>query len=196
MRPGDSIAIPASGDAKFFLGGSAASERACEHMDEATFVAFYRETAPALRAFLKHASGNAALADDILQETFYRFLRADLPQPETRPVKSYLYRTAHSLLVDHWRRVNRERRWSVKNFLGSEASTGPETGGDAMTVFRGLKPREQSLLWLAYVEGYDHREIAAALGLSERSVRVLLSRARKKLAGVLKKRGLGPREER
>ena len=44
-----------------------------------------------------------------------------------------------------------------------------------------LPPRDRALLWLAHVEGYDHREIAKVLGLQERSVRVILFRARKKL---------------
>jgi RNA polymerase sigma-70 factor (ECF subfamily) len=45
-------------------------------------------------------------------------------------------------------------------------------------------------LWLAYFEGFDHGEIAAALGLREKSVRVLLFRARRKLALILKRRNL------
>ena len=63
----------------------------------------------------------------------------------------------------------------------------PEPGGDEMRMFERLKMREQTLLWMAYVEGFDHREIAAALQLKEKSVRVLLFRARKKLAGLLGK---------
>ena len=61
-------------------------------------------------------------------------------------------------------------------------------------IFEQLKPQEQSLLWLAYVEGFDHREIALALQLTEKSVRVLLFRARKKLAGILTEKGFGPAE--
>jgi RNA polymerase sigma-70 factor (ECF subfamily) len=63
-----------------------------------------------------------------------------------------------------------------------------------MSVFGSLKPQEQSLLWLAYVEGFDHREIASALQLKEGSIRVLLFRARKKLAGILRKRGVSLKE--
>jgi RNA polymerase sigma-70 factor (ECF subfamily) len=48
---------------------------------------------------------------------------------------------------------------------------------------------ERSLLWLAYVEGSEHREIAAALGLKQKSIRVLLFRARQKFAQILKRRG-------
>ena len=63
-----------------------------------------------------------------------------------------------------------------------------------MRVFDQLKTQEQTLLWLAYVEGFDHREIAVALDLKEKSVRVLLFRARKKLAGMLSEQHLGPGE--
>jgi RNA polymerase sigma-70 factor (ECF subfamily) len=53
-------------------------------------------------------------------------------------------------------------------------------------VFGELKPQQRQMLWLSYVEGSDHREIATALGVREGSVRVLLHRARKKLASLLK----------
>jgi len=56
-------------------------------------------------------------------------------------------------------------------------------------VFEQLRPQQRQLMWLAYVEGAEHREIAAALGLRQGSVRVLLHRARRKLAALL-----GPRE--
>jgi RNA polymerase sigma-70 factor (ECF subfamily) len=165
-------------------------------MDEAAFQAFYGETAPKLRSYIRRVSGDAALADDILQETFYRFLRAGLPAMEKFRMKTYLYRTANSLVADHWRRLKRERRWSLERFFGGEAVESATQARDegAMAVFQLLKPQEQSLLWLAYVEGFDHREVAAALELKEKSVRVLLFRARKKLAGLLRKQGLGPEE--
>ena len=163
-------------------------------MDDAAFQVFYAKTAPGLRGYLRRASGNEALADDILQESFLRFLRAELPAMEDAPLKAYLYKIGSSLLVDHWRRVKRERSWSLRNFLGGEPVTNPRGDSDALRFFRRLKPQEQILLWLAYVEGFDHREIAAALGLREKSVRVLLFRARKKLARTLESAGLGRKE--
>jgi RNA polymerase sigma-70 factor (ECF subfamily) len=45
------------------------------------------------------------------------------------------------------------------------------------------------MLWLAYVEGADHREIAEALELRAGSIRVLLHRARKKLARLIESTG-------
>ena len=61
-----------------------------------------------------------------------------------------------------------------------------------MRMFGELKPRERALLWLAHVEEADHDEIGEALGLKSKSVRVLLFRARKKLAEILKKHGMAP----
>jgi RNA polymerase sigma-70 factor (ECF subfamily) len=173
-----------------------------QSMDEAAFRAFYEETAPKLRAYIRRASGDAAFADDILQETFYRFLRADLPALEKYQMKGYLYRTASSLIVDHWRRLRRERRWSLDSFFRRDAvvqtqavtGSGGVPASDAMRVFAQLAPQERDLLWLAYVEGFDHREIASALQLAEKSVRVLLFRARKKLAGMLRRENLIPED--
>ncbi len=163
-------------------------------MDEAAFSAFYTQTAPRLWSYIRRTSGDAALADDLLQEAFYRFLRADLPAMDQSHCKAYLYRIASTLISDHWRKLKRERRWSLLWNFGREAYVKPESAGDEMRVFAQLKTQEQSLLWLAYVEGFDHREIAVALHLKEKSVRVLLFRARKKLAALLGKQNTDPRE--
>src|SRR5690242_21822570 len=92
---------------------SAAQDRAepessvAQRMDAAAFQIFYARTAPGLRGYLRRASGNEALADDILQEALLRFLRADRPVLEHAPLKAYIYKIAASLLVDHWRRIRR-----------------------------------------------------------------------------------------
>ncbi len=53
-----------------------------------------------------------------------------------------------------------------------------------------LNPRERALLWLAYVEGENHQEIAASLGLGRGSIKVLLFRAKRRLRELLTSRGL------
>jgi RNA polymerase sigma-70 factor, ECF subfamily len=57
-------------------------------------------------------------------------------------------------------------------------------------IFGELKPRERALLWLAYVEGESHDEIAASLGVGRRGVRLLLFRARRRLRDLLQARGI------
>ena len=63
-----------------------------------------------------------------------------------------------------------------------------ESRADLRRAFDRLKPRERQLLWLAHVEGSDHREIARLTGLRTGSIRLLLFRARRRLAEVLRKR--------
>ena len=48
-----------------------------------------------------------------------------------------------------------------------------------------MKPRERSMLWLAYAHGCSHEEIAEVLGLKTSSLKALLHRARRRLAGFL-----------
>ena len=64
--------------------------------------------------------------------------------------------------------------------------------GDVGNVLDGLTSRQRALLWLAYVEGMQHREIAEVLGLSRLSIRPLLFRARRRMARELRARGIGP----
>ena len=61
---------------------------------------------------------------------------------------------------------------------------------DMARVFSELKQQERALLWLAYIEEQPHRNIAEILSLNEKSVRVVLFRARKKLAKILSRKGI------
>ena len=173
------------------------SPAAGQMMDEAAFQVFYQRTTPGLRSYIHRSAGSAYLADDILQDAFLRFLRVAPGDLEPSQQKAYLYKIASSLLVDHWRRLNREQRWGWKAFLGKQtaADANLELGRDVSEVFRTLKPQQRSLLWLAYVEGFEHREIASMLGSRENSVKVLLFRARRKMADTLRKKGLGPKKQ-
>jgi RNA polymerase sigma-70 factor (ECF subfamily) len=157
-------------------------------IDEASFESFYRQTAAPLRAYVVRVVGHAGPAEDIVQDAYLRLLRAPPPIRNPDELRAYLFRIASNLIHDYWRRQRREREASGS---GDPQSANPNLPLklDMARVFEQLRPQQRQLMWLAYVEGAEHREIAAALGLRERSVRVLLHRARRKLAALL-----GPRE--
>jgi RNA polymerase sigma-70 factor (ECF subfamily) len=163
-------------------------------MDETTFDLFYRSTARPLWAYIHRVSGDAALADDILQESYYRLLRASIGKMDEAQMKSYLYKIATNLLNDHWRSRKRERQQILED-NNEGATTGyAAQSHDLAHAFEQLNTQQRSLLWLAYVEGNEHSEIAQILGLREKSIRVLLFRARHKLAGILKQKDLSLKE--
>ena len=51
-----------------------------------------------------------------------------------------------------------------------------------------------NILWLAHAEGYSHREIAEITGLGAASVRLLLFRARRKIAKLLQEQSAPGRQ--
>lgn len=171
--------------------GDLAREAVSEMMDEQAFQALYRQTARPLWAYISRVLGDPSQADDVLQETYLRLLRARTPPGDPQEIRAWLYRIASNLVVDHFRRARRER-------AAAERAPVEETAGgrdvalriDMERVFGQLRPEERVMMWLAYVEGSGHREIAEAVGVKEKSVRVLLFRARKRLAALLKAGGV------
>jgi len=161
-------------------------------MDEETFRSVYAMVAPPLRSYLLRLSGNATLTDDLLQDTFVRLLEGRVPTLDPMGQKRYLFRIATNLLNDHHR-----RGWRWGNELPDLPATGPGAGvelrTDVQRVLARLKPRERQLLWLAYVEGFSHAEIAEIAGLGVASVRPLLFRARRRMAAILRDAGLDER---
>ena len=164
-------------------------------MDEDTFRAFYDRTARGLWAYLARLTGDRQLVEDLLQETFYRFLRAAAPYDNETHRRNSLYRIATNLARDV-RRRSMARAASVP--VGDDIERVPSRQGAGATermadfnrAMSRLKPRERAMLWLAYAEGASHREIADVLGLRPTSLKPLLFRARRKLAELL---GRAPR---
>ncbi len=160
-------------------------------MEDSAFAAWYQTTYPALWAYVVKSIGDATLADDIAQEAFVRLLQADTSKLQAPQVKAYLYRIATNLMHDHRRRSGRE----VHDDEAALAMPDPADDKAAVRLdvgdaFDRLPPNQRMLLWLAYVEGYGHREIAQLMSLREKSVRVLLFRARHRLAGLLRQAGV------
>lgn len=176
-----------------WVGGQEAAARSVEPaMENEAFAAFYSRSARPLWAYLARTSADPALADDLMQESYVRFLcAAGAPQLATdgeAAARLYLFRIATNLLRDYWRRP---RAASIEEIPEEFfAAHGDEAQSDAQILLgpamRQMKPRERQMLWLAHAEGYSHREIAKVMGLHAASIRLLLFRARRKIAGLLR----------
>jgi RNA polymerase sigma-70 factor, ECF subfamily len=166
------------------------AERAAAPVSELDFQRVYDATSRSILGYLVASTGRRDVADDLLQETYCRLLvhhgavaAAGLDDPGLR---RYLFRIATNLLRDRWR-AGHDRPYAEPAEAGTASDL--DTPIDVRAMLEHLKPKERELLWLAYVEGMDHAEIAAATGLGRLSVRTLLFRARSKARRFLEAAG-------
>lgn len=157
-------------------------------MDEDAFRAFYDRTARPLWAYLARITGDRQAADDLLQEAYYRLLRARIAHDDESHRRHYLFRIATNLARDGYRRRSTSPDIVERDLERTATNRGssPDTRIDLNRALARLKRRERELLWLAYAQGSSHQEIGAALGLRTGSIKPLLYRARRRLAELLR----------
>lgn len=146
-------------------------------------------------------TGSAADAEDLVQETFRRAL--EHPPPDTeRSLRPWLVRVATNLSIDALRRRKRERYFGpwLPEPIDTERVVALEPGPEArydlvesatsafLLALEVLEPKQRAALVLCDVVGLSGPEAADALGTSAGNVRVLLHRARGKLASYDERR--------
>jgi RNA polymerase sigma-70 factor (ECF subfamily) len=163
-------------------------------MTEESFRTFYELTARPVRVYLARMTGDDRLADDLLQEAYYRFLRANVTFESDDHRRNYLFRIATNLVHDHRRKPFIEVSSTAlpevpDTTAAAQAAERAARRLDLHRAMKQLKPRERSLLWLAYAQGWSHEEIAGAIGVKTASLKQMLHRARHRLATLLTVKG-------
>ena len=167
-------------------------------MDSDAFAGFYERSARPLWAYLARVSASPALADDLAQESYVRFLSAARPEQLLAEgevaARRYLFRIATNLLRDHWRRPQASSIEELPEEFFATTNGAVQSDSQAILgpALAGMRPRDRQLLWLAYAEGYSHKEIAEITGLASASIRLLLFRARRKIARLLQQQSASP----
>jgi RNA polymerase sigma-70 factor (ECF subfamily) len=164
------------------------ASRTDERTTQPDFEAFYLRTARTLHGYLCRLSRDSATADEVLQEAYIRLI--NLPAMDELPRKAYLYKTATNILRDRWRKQKREQNWWELTQVSEAVHHNLSLRVDMASVLDQLSPQERAVLWLAHVEELSHKEISAVLGVKEKSVRVIVFRAREKARNLFEKAGL------
>ena len=180
-------------DALLAVSGARQKSEARGLMDEETFRAFYERTSRAVWIYLARVTGDRTLADDLLQETYYRFYKAGAAHQDEGHRRNSLFCIATNIARDTHRRNARhpleplELNEAAEETVTIDARIAErfEESTDLWRAMAQLKPIQREMLWLAYALGSSHAEIAEIVGVKSGSVKILLFRARRKLATLL-----------
>lgn len=153
----------------------------------------YRGNVAAVYAFFAY-SVDATTAEDLTAATFERVVRNWRRYDDGRAsVRTWILVIARNLLADHFRRRSHRRGPSFDEHPALAGWTAEEddpaercASVDAIkTWLLMLQPREREVLALRYGADLATAEIARSLGLSEANVHQIVSRALRRLRGIL-----------
>lgn len=151
----------------------------------APFHNFYLSHSAWLLGFLRRRLGSGFDAADLMQDTFLRVLLRPRTFDGATGERSYLATIARGLCIDHWRRRQLEQDWLEAMAARPEPlQASPEQQAliietlhevDAMLLRLPHKVRRAFLM--AQLDDMPYREIALAIGVSERMVKKYLAQA-------------------
>lgn len=160
--------------------------------DQSAFLPLYEKTAPGIMRFLLwKTGGDKPVAEDIMQETFVRFLlHLDrLESVEDLSIQSYLLQTAKNCLID---KVGRAAHCSKPHVDFSDIPDLNDARQDLrqekavelrelQVAMDHLNEKDSEIIWLRDGLGMSHREVADQIGISEQATRQAYVRAKRNL---------------
>ncbi len=158
----------------------AGSKADFDRLYEASYQRIFRTLVTVLR--------DRAAAEDCTQEAFLRAFRAWKSWKGDAPAEAWLHRIAINVAISYRRRERIREVGELIRRLGiprepdpTDASMGP----DLIRELRALPPKQSAAIVLRHLHGYTNREIAASLGVPERTIASRLAAARARLRSRL-----------
>ena len=158
--------------------------------------ALYDSHAPSLRGRCLRLTGDADAADDLMQEAFARFIARFPEPPSDMNVDAYLHATARNVFLKQIRDRRETPAGDIETVLGADddLERDPERATllvEQQTLVRRcaamLTRRQRNALRMCEVEGNSYAEIGSELGIGVDAVGQVVSRARTRLRGALRR---------
>ena len=153
--------------------------------DEQAIGALYDAHCQAVFRYFKARLGDQQTAEDLTGEVFRRMLTA-LPQYRIidLPFRAWLFRIAHNLLVDQYRRESSHTMVPLKEAENAgEQEVDPAavveqklTMEHAYQALSDLEPSQRDVLALRFLSGLSLKETALAMGKTEDAIKALQRR--------------------
>jgi len=175
---------------------------AVARFDEEALRVLYDRHGRAVFGLARRLLGDAARAEELLQDVFVRLWqrpeRFDAGRGELR---GFLLRETHGRAVDRLRsdaartrREDRHQREQIDHAADIEREVWDIIRTEKMKdAIATLSPGERDAIMLAYFDGYTYREVAVRLGEPEGTIKSRIRLGLKKLADKLEATGLGAR---
>jgi len=165
--------------------------------DQSAFLPFYQKTAPGLMRFLMwKTKGDKPFCEDILQDSFVRFLcHVDNVQAtEDAGIQGYLLRIVRNCLIDKATRLSHVQHPHVPieeiySLADNQALSRTENSiemRELWVAMRSPRDKDSEILWLKDVMGMSHKEVAEQFGMTEQASRQAYVRAKRSLIEELK----------
>jgi RNA polymerase sigma-70 factor (ECF subfamily) len=167
--------------------------------DQEALAEVYRRNAGPVFGLARRVLGDAAIAEEVVQEVFLRLWHEPgRYDPERGSLRTFLLSQVHSRSVDMLRSDTARRQREVRDarstasgqydveheFLDIAVAQGVR---DAMGV---LQPSERSAIELAYFGGHTYREVASILGEPEGTIKSRIRSGMRRMQSSLAAKGL------
>ncbi len=153
------------------------------------FDRLYRGAYPRVYRTLAAILGDPAEAEDCAQDAFVQAFRAWKRWRPDAPAEAWIHRIAVNKAISYRRRARLRTVAELLRRLGRPAGTidpaHAATRPDLLAALRSIPPKLAAAIVLRHYHGYNNREIAAALGVSERTIGTRLSQAAERLRALL-----------
>lgn len=184
--PGAIMPMRERSDAAPINDDAALAERARANISE--FALLYDRYVGAIYAYCYLRLGTRELAEDATSETFERAMAA-MPRYKATYFRAWLYRIAHNVVVDHFRRKRPEpldQKWQLFDAQSSPESAVLRADSDqhVRSLLRKLTPDQREVLELE-LAGLSGPEIAEALNRRQGAIRAVRFRAYARLRELL-----------
>ncbi len=153
------------------------------------FDRLYRRAYPRVYRTLAAILGDPAEAEDCAQDAFVRAFQAWTRWRPDAPAEAWVHRIAVNRAISYRRRARLRTVGEVLRRLGRPSGSADPahvaTRPDLLTALQSIPPKLAAAIVLRHYHGYNNREIAASLGVSERTIGTRLSQAAERLREVL-----------
>lgn len=167
--------------------------------DQSAFLPLYEKTAPGIMRFLMwKTNGDKALAEDIMQDSYVKFLLSldNLESDQDLAVQAYLLRIAKNCLIDKAARGPRATKQhlpleEIVELPDSVAAGHQERAvemRELSVAMQALSEKDSEIIWLRDGLGMSHREVADQVGITEQASRQAYVRAKRSLLAELANR--------